>query len=218
MIKNKFLIITIIVAIFSILIVPSTSKASVAFEAINSDYDYYNVPNFPDPTLENAYLYGKKSKNFIYIEDGYFYLYMCYHAQTLLCSMYEGGSFFLRTIYTSTSYVQEDAFIYKCPVNDISGGWQLESRNRYNSTDGYSFNATAKIIYSSIDIKYINSSEVFFPQTPTSMGVKLGQPMQVQDLLKMTKKLMTIITPIGLAIFSTVLVIFLLKSKKWRRF
>ena len=212
MIKSKFFL--ILITILSVLIVPTVSKASVVFDDVYNTYDYYKVPDFPTDSYKSHDL-----ERFIYLKDDYFYL-----VNVLGCNRFRHDRTSVNNsidVYRKYSGDLILIYRYKCPANDISQGWTgREELSSYTSPFSIPCGENAKIIYSSLDIPYVDGSvvsdEIFFPQTQLGLALKLGKPMKVVDLLKMTNKMMEMIIPIGLAIFSTVLVIFLIKSKKWR--
>ena len=96
----------------------------------------------------------------------------------------------------------------------------------YKSEDGKYYSETSSsglasfyqisenLLYSNFDIKDKDGTVVF--QKPVLQVVV--ELETIQELPTLVKRLMIIILPVGLIVFSAVLLIFLVRSKKWRRF
>lgn len=120
-------------------------------------------------------------------------------------------------------------YIYKSNFGESTNEWTCTT---YKKTITGSFTLTignidnshgSKLVYSNKDVfltvsgnDYSPSQDLFF-QPPPHWGLKLGQPLQVSQILPMVNKLTRIVLPIGLAIFSILLGIYLIASKKWRK-
>lgn len=70
-----------------------------------------------------------------------------------------------------------------------------------------------QILYSTRDIIECSTGKVFFQKTPQVVNLGITQ---VEEIPEMVRKILIILLPVGLTVFSMLLLVSLLKSKKWR--
>lgn len=234
MIKNKLFITFLIVLILSFLIFINVSSAFSFYpsDTVSVPDILYTVPDIPDDGINAKY-------TFIYLVDNEFILYKIVGDTSTIGfpSTFSNGKF--NNIYhhinnydvINCHYNGSDIRVYKYTCSDVSNGW---SSPTYWSKSGYSYTIWLDVnylIYSSDDIYYVDSSglrysediigstnDLFFQKTPNTLGVKLVTAMKVEAILPMVNRLATILIPVGLTVFSAVLLIYLIASRKWRPF
>lgn len=117
-------------------------------------------------------------------------------------------------------YVEQPLFRYRW-FPKSQNEWEYRGNNNgkhliYSAWELYGDTSENKkqIIYSNIDIPIEKTNETFFYKTPllnfTTMQKAIGG-----NFWQILMKVLTILVPLGLTIFGTFCVLFLLKSKKW---
>ncbi len=232
MIKNKFLIIFLISIAF-VLLLTFNQKVSAIFqvESNNDDTTFYNLPDLPQKP-NNCQTTLIVQQNI----DGtdYFYLYYLCNSYDSCCFIAQKTNGYIGIL----SYVQSTPLLrYTYRVENNS--WVLKANKAEYSQNlhfGYTKSINGQsyikdILYSDKDIYYSmtkyggtgiaysapNKEEEPFFRKPSTWEVTF-KARELAEILPMVNKLVTILLPAGLGIFSVLLVISLIKSKKWRSF
>ena len=234
--KKKILFILLSV-IFSLFIFSLSSSAFYSFCDNEDNTAVYTVPDLPT----EYYVRENNSDLFSFItisnKDGkdcfllYDLVYRGYNKPTVVTQRRSEGN------VTNTDcqvYISDDnslsgynLYVYKSNFGDGTNEWTCTTYKK-TLTGSYTldigntdYSEGSKLVYSNKDIfftvsvnDYTASEELFF-QPPPHWGLKLGQPLQVLQILPMVNKLTRMILPIGLAIFSILLGVYLIASKKW---
>lgn len=128
--------------------------------------------------------------------------------------------------------INNENFVFRHNYNNITFSYSLSLEDNYNAVSTYickantnkwtkavtkgasvpNVNVDKYILYSTRDIMDCSTGKVFFQKTPqvVSLGIT-----QVEEIPEMVRKILIILLPIGLTIFSVLFLIFLIKSKKW---
>ena len=129
--------------------------------------------------------------------------------------------------------INNENFVFRIENNYFSFGLSLSLEETYNAVSTYickantnkwtkavtkgasvpNVNIDKYILYSTRDIIECSTGKVFFQKTPqvVSLGIT-----QVEEIPEMVRKILIILLPVGLTVFSMLLLVSLLKSKKWR--
>lgn len=236
-IRNKFFIISLLILGF--LLVLSINNSSSAFYSFCDPVDntaYYTVPDLPTNKIDRD---SENLFSFIFIghdEKGdYFRLYdLIYNSSDVDgVWVYSGTSESVNRCsivvrHPSYAYNRFYLYSYKSYFGESTNTWLMDDYRM--SVSGMTFvcgdsaiSSNTQLIYSNRDVHLglINNGQdvgedIFF-QPPPQWGLTLVQPLQVKQILPMVNKLTTMILPIGLAIFSMLLAVYLIASKKWFR-
>ena len=128
--------------------------------------------------------------------------------------------------------INNENFVFRHNYNNITFSYSLSLEDNYNVVSTYickantnkwtkavtkgasvpNVNVDKYILYSTRDIIECSTGKVFFQKTPqvVSLGIT-----QVEEILEMVRKILIILLPIGLTIFSVLFLVYLIKSKKW---
>lgn len=218
----------------------SINDSSSAFYSFCDPLDntaYYTVPDLPTDKINRD---SENLFSFIFIgsddKGDYFKLYdLIYNSSDVggvwvYSGPYSGDSSLsvnncsITVRHPTYAYNRFYCYSYKAYFGESSNTWVMD---KYTPTaSGMNFSCgnnkeEKQLIYSNRDIHIglINNGqavgeEIFF-QPPPQWGLILVQQLQVKQILPMVNKLTTILLPIGLAIFLTLLVVYLIASKKW---
>lgn len=234
LIKNRFFIISsFLFGFFILLSLNSDCNTFYSFCDPLDNTAYYTVPDLPTDKINRD---SDKLFSFIFVgndnKGDYFILYDLISNRSSVDSVW---------LY-SVPYSSDDISVYNCNVIVDKGSFYLYSYKSYfgdstntwtmnsykNGISGFSFSCCSnlsnkQLIYTNKDIHLGLSDnglsvgeEIFFP-SPPNWGLNLMQPLQVEQILPMVNKLTMIVLPIGLAIFSMLLLVYLIASKKWFR-
>ena len=129
--------------------------------------------------------------------------------------------------------INNENFVFRHNYNNITFSYSLSLEDNYNVVSTYickantnkwtkavtkgasvpNVNVDKYILYSTRDIIECSTGKVFFQKTPqvVSLGIT-----QVEEIPEMVRKILIILLPVGLTVFSMLLLVSLLKSKKWR--
>ncbi len=128
--------------------------------------------------------------------------------------------------------INNENFVFRHNYNNITFSYSLSLEDNYNAVSTYickantnkwtkavtkgasvpNVNIDKYILYSTRDIIECSTGKVFFQKTPqvVSLGIT-----QVEEIPEMVRKILIILLPIGLTIFSVLFLVYLIKSKKW---
>ncbi len=128
--------------------------------------------------------------------------------------------------------INNENFVFRHNYNNITFSYSLSLEDNYNVVSTYickantnkwtkavtkgasvpNVNVDKYILYSTRDIIECSTGKVFFQKTPqvVSLGIT-----QVEEIPEMVRKILIILLPIGLTIFSVLFLVYLIKSKKW---
>lgn len=208
MIKNKIFIVFFILIILLFFIFSGCSFASISYEG-------KSFPSFPED-FQNAK-----------------YKFICYYRTTGTYNLFfwnNGDAYFdteeILSSYNDTNFLYIPSGYSRFEYNPESDSynWKIISQNSNNDFNFYCWTdyyvgdtyLPKDMIYSNFDIYLKNSDELFFHKTPllnfTNMQRTLGG-----NLYQTVHKTVITLVPVGLIILSTVLLIYLIASKKWFR-
>lgn len=228
MVKNRFLIAFFIFIAF-VLLLTFNQKVSAIFqvESNNDDTTFYNLPDLPKKP--NNCLTTLIIQECIDSVD-YFYLYYLsstYTSAEACFVAYNNNN--VISLYSNLSRSPTCYTIYRVENNE----WILKA-NKVEYTEhmhwGYTYSENTKnnyikdFLYTDKDVYFSKSvylpdtSKAPFFQRPSIWKVNLFKARELAEILPMVNKLVTILLPAGLGIFSILLVLSLIKSKKWRSF
>lgn len=235
MTKNKFIIMFLFL-VFFVQLFSLNDKVSAVFQvqSNNNDTTFYNLPDLPEkPSNCKTTLILQRDVN----GTDYFYLYYLVNNYSTSDACFVARNFENYTdVYSYTVPIPFTYHIYRVENNEwikktseTSYSTCLHFGSTY-STSGQNYIKDilysdrniyfGEIAYTSTGSSYFkpveNENNVFF-YAPPIWKVMLFNNRQLAEILPMVNKIVTMILPAGLAIFSTLLVLFLIKSKKWRR-
>lgn len=128
--------------------------------------------------------------------------------------------------------INNENFVFRHNYNNITFSYSLSLEDNYNVVSTYickantnkwtkavtkgasvpNVNVDKYILYSTRDIIECSTGKVFFQKTPqvVSLGIT-----QVEEIPEMVRKILIILLPVGLTVFSVLFLVYLIKSKKW---
>ena len=128
--------------------------------------------------------------------------------------------------------INNENFVFRHNYNNITFSYSLSLEDNYNVVSTYickantnkwtkavtkgasvpNVNVDKYILYSTRDIIECSTGKVFFQKTPQVVNLGITQ---VEEIPEMVRKILIILLPIGLTIFSVLFLVYLIKSKKW---
>lgn len=197
-IKKYKILIVLSLAFLLLLIINSTVYG---FDFIDSKGEAHRIPDLPSDIV----------KEFIVLKENDMYI----------------------IAYPEGMDINNENFVFRHNYNNITFSYSLSLEDNYNAVSTYickansnkwtkavtkgasvpNVNVDKYILYSTRDIMDCSTGKVFFQKTPqvVSLGIT-----QVEEIPEMVRKILIILLPVGLTVFSMLLLVSLLKSKKWR--
>lgn len=206
----KFLFI-FLAFLFCFFIFSTNSKASYDFTYNNVDYKL-NLPDAVDESkVSNVIVHMNSNKNI-------FTFYIFYFSNVrLACD--SRTYFFYTTDGTPLKNYYEYSFIcsYYINENSFSGVYRISDLNVDTSTTVKFATSDYRILYSTCDVYDINLENLVFPGSlPVLEAVEVQKLQIIQEIPEIIIKMIRMIIPVCLVIFSTLLLVYLIQLVIYR--